>query len=178
MKEHTRELELHRFDSAGFIVRNDFARAFDHDGNLVWEVEGVWPASATDSTVIAVTPDFAWITVDRMTGELIEDDRVVGTPETSAFWVSTTEDTDLIVRIAGDPDDGRFSMTTVGAGMRAPRIKSFDEPLYPIRFTRNGRYFVFHNPGSTELVFVNWWNGAEHTVPLPDGHTLLDFHLG
>lgn len=170
--------ELHRFDSSGFIVRNDYTRAFDHEGNVVWEVEGIWPASSNDSIVSVVTPDMEWITIDRSTGAPLGEQRLTGSLQDTAFWVSTTEDTDLIVRIAGDPASGRFSMTVVGGGMRAPRIKSFDDPLSPLRFTRNGQYFVFTNSDDSELVFVDWWNGAEYTVPMPPGHRFIDFHLG
>ena len=144
----------------------------------MWELEGIWPASANDSIVFVVDQDKEWLELDRLTGIPAEEQRLRGSLEEAAFWVSTTEDTDLITRIVGDPEEGRFSMTTVGGGMRAPRIKSFDEELYPVRFTRNGQFFVLTNRARTELVFVDWWNGAEYTVPMPDGHTFFDFHLG
>lgn len=170
--------ELTRFDRHGFILRNDFTQAFDPDGVPMWAVEGVWPASANDSTIFVVDQTQQWLQIDRLTGAPIEDQRLSGSLDDAAFWVSTTEDTDLIARIVGDPNEGKFSMTVVGGGMRAPRIKAFDEQLHPLRFTRNGDFFVFTNRSRTELVFVDWWNGAEYTVPMPDGHTFFDFHLG
>lgn len=168
--------ELSHWDTHGFIVRNEATTAYSPTGEVLWRLEDAWPSSATDSIIAMVSSDLEWLVVDRATGEPIEDQRLRATLDDSTLWLSASQSTDLMARVTSFDD--RLSLTVIGGGMRAPRIRQIDEPLVPLRFTENGRYFVFTNEEASLLTFLDWFTGAGYTVNLPEGHRLIGFYLG
>ncbi|MGI9667001.1 MAG: hypothetical protein ACR2N2_07880 [Acidimicrobiia bacterium] len=169
-------VELAHWDASGFILRNAETTAYDPSGNALWSISGVFPTSATTSIVSLVDEGFVWTLVDRLTGERTEHLDVSGSAEDSRVWLTTSESTDLVAKVAEGVSGSQ--LTVVSGSLNAPRLVSIKQGFDPLRFTENGQFFVFVNTNATTLAFVDWRTGASYEVDAPANYRVVGFYLG
>ncbi len=167
---------LRYWDSRGFIaVTSSGSTAYDTDGTIQWQFDDLHAVSATDVNVVMLDQEGNWQFVDRVLGTPVEIKGLGSTTGDGSVWISTSESADLVARSVG----GRTStaLEVVGGPIFAKRIVSVQPNLLPFRFTEQGHYFVFVNQKATEMTFVDWARSASYRLSLPNGMTMVGFHL-
>lgn len=167
---------LRHWDAAGFILRSDTTAAYTSTGQPMWAIEGAVPTSATRTIVSLWEEGFGWTIVDRRTGEHSDAIEIAGTSSDSAVWLTTSESTDLIAKVASGVNGSK--LTVVSGSLNAPRLVSIKQGLQPLRFTENGQFFVFMNESGTTMSFVDWRTGASYEVDAPSDYRIVGFYLG
>jgi hypothetical protein len=169
---------LVRWDAQGFVIDEGHATsAYSPTGEPMWTLSPWHAASASDNVVVVTSrEDTGWRLADRSTGELIEKDDAWVEDEDAFIWLTTSDNTDLIGRVA---DHGtHYSLVVSGEDITTPRSTKVDNSLRPFGFTNDARFFVFMTTDRSHITFIDWRTQETHEITVPNNYRVLSMDIG
>lgn len=169
---------LVRWDAQGFLIDEGYATsAYSPTGEPMWTLSPWTAASASDTAVVVTSPEEkGWRLADRTTGELIDGNEAPAADEDSFIWLTTSDNTDLIGRVA---DHGtHYSLMVSGEDVPLGKGTNVDNSLRPFGFTNDARFFVFMTTDRSHITFINWRTQETHEITVPNNYRVLSMDIG